>query len=214
MKTNRIAALLIIGGLVAAVSGCATSPMSKSMRAEAKSNRKVTVATVSKSPSAFVGTEVIWGGEILKVVNETNGSEIYLSEIALGPGGAPVYPIKSRGIFIAKSSGTLDPASYQPGRVITLGGKISGQETDAADPTAPKYPLVTMQEIHFWKLQSRASRDALFEPTLHDQYSPTGPEPYPTIGQELYFSPDTRLDQQANRSLEQSQDIRQALHRQ
>ena len=214
MKTNRIAALLIIGGLGAAVSGCATSPMSKSMRAEAKSNRKVTVATVSKSPSAYMGTEVIWGGEILKVGNETNGSEIHLSEIALDRYGTPVYPVKSRGIFIAKTSGTLDREAYQPGQVVTLGGKIAGQEIDTADPAAPQYPLVMVQEIRFWKLEKQVSRDARLEPAFYDQYSPTGWVPVPLPGQELYFSPDTRLDQQANRSLQQSQDAHQIVHHQ
>ena len=209
MKTNRIGALLSVGGLVAAVSGCATSPMSKSIRAEATAARHVTVAKVLKNPTAYIGTEVIWGGAIVKVVNEPSASKIYLSEIPLDWSGDPIYYPKSSATFVAKTSGTLNPELYQPGRVLTLGGRIAEQETGAADQTASTYPVVTMQEVHFWKLQSRPF---LYDGSNYEQYSRTG-EFYRSIGQELYYLPDTGLDQQANRSLEQSQDIHQALHR-
>src|SRR5882672_6031443 len=118
MKINPMQRLLILGGLAAAVSGCATSPMSKDIRTEAKATRHVSFASISRNPSAYKGEEVIWGGEIVKVLNEPNASKIYLSEIPLDRSGDPVYPAKTPGTFIARISGTADPELYKPGRVI------------------------------------------------------------------------------------------------
>src|SRR6267143_7240455 len=169
MKINRIQRLLILGGLAAAVSGCATSPMSKDIRTEAKATRHVSFATISRNPGVYKGEEVIWGGEIVKVLNEPSASKIYLSEIPLHWSGDPVYQAKSPGTFIAKMSGTLDPELYKPGRVITLGAKIADPESG---PAGQMVPVVTADEIHFWQLTRRESPYALLDDSYNDQYSP------------------------------------------
>jgi outer membrane lipoprotein len=207
MKTNRIQRVLILSGLAAAVSGCATSPMSKNIRTEAKVTRHVSFARIARNPSAYKGEEVIWGGEIVKVLNEPGASKIYLSEIPLHRSGDPVYPAKSPGTFIAKTSGTVDPELYMPGRVITLGGKITEQETGAS---GQMMPVVTADEIHFWQLTRRESPYALWGgSSYYDQYSGTGAEEfYPSFAQ-VYYAPEKNLDKQANRSLNRTQPIQQ-----
>src|SRR5438132_7854234 len=125
MKINRIQRVLILGALAAAVSGCATSPMSKNIRTEAKATRDISFARISSNPTAYKGEEVIWGGEIVNVLNEPSASKIYLSEIPLQRSGEPLYPAQSPGTFIASISRIVNSELYKPGQVITLGGKIT-----------------------------------------------------------------------------------------
>jgi len=208
MKINQIQRLLILGALAAAVSGCATSPMSKNIRTEAKATRHISFARISSNPGAYKGEEVIWGGTIVKVTNDNSVSKIYLSEIPLHRSGDPVYPAKSPGTFIATISGAVDPELYKPGRVITLGGKITDQETGPAGKTMP---VVTVDEVHFWQLTRRESPYALWDASYYDQYSGTGVEEfYPSFRPEVYYAPEKNVDQQANQSLAPSQPGQQA----
>ena len=115
MKINRIQRVLILGALAAAVSGCATSPMSKNIRTEAKATRDISFARISSNPTAYKGEEVIWGGEIVNVLNEPSASKIYLSEIPLQRSGEPLYPAQSPGTFIAIGrSSSIGTASMSP----------------------------------------------------------------------------------------------------
>jgi len=202
MKINPMQRLLILGGLAAAVSGCATSPMSKDIRTEAKATRHVSFASISRNPSAYKGEEVIWGGEIVKVLNEPNASKIYLSEIPLDRSGDPVYPAKTPGTFIARISGTADPELYKPGRVITLGGKIIEQETGAAGQLVP---VITVDEIHFWQLTRRESPYGPWVGIYDDQYSGSGAEEFYPSRAEVYYTPAKNLDHQLNQSFNRSQ---------
>jgi len=176
--------------------------MSKDIRTEAKATRHVSFASISRNPSAYKGEEVIWGGEIVKVSNEASPSKIYLSEIPLDRSGDPVYPAKSPGSFIAEISGTLDPELYKPGRVITLGGKITEPETGAGGQVVP---VVTVDEIHFWQLTRRESPYGPWVGIYDDQYSGSGAEEFYPSRAEVYYTPAKNLDQQPNQSLDRSQ---------
>ena len=58
-----------------AASGCAY-PISKGLRQEASKN--LTFSMVLQNPAAYVGSVVIWGGEIIKTTNLKNSTEIFI----------------------------------------------------------------------------------------------------------------------------------------
>ncbi len=181
MNTNRYIRWLLLGGLLAGTAGCASYPVSEKLRKEAK---PLTLTQVLGNASAYQGDVVIWGGRVMKTVNTTNGSEIYFLEVALDSYERPLLYQFSTGRFIARSPGFLDPEIYQRGQVVTLAGRIAGQQTEAVDKIQYPYPVLTIEEIHLWRL---AGRPYLYAPSWSWGYPywaypywgyPHGPYPY------------------------------------
>src|SRR2546430_16594707 len=102
MKKIRILNLLMLGGLAAGLTACATSesPLmtGQNPRARsgapylARSERTITFAKAIKGPAGCKGANVAWGGRVTRVVSDPNkGTELVVSEIPLfAPGHAPV----------------------------------------------------------------------------------------------------------------------------
>ena len=129
--------------------GCASLPISKQLRTEAAKN--VTFSMVLENPKAYVGTIVLWGGQIIKTVNLKEGTEIFLLETPLDSYERPEGGFSSRGRFIAKDSNFLDPAVYKKNRWITLAGEVIGEKTEALGKTEYTYPVVAVKQLHLWK---------------------------------------------------------------
>jgi outer membrane lipoprotein len=94
---------------------------------------------------------VIWGGRILKTVNETNGGFVYVLQAPLNYEEWPTSTKFSQGRFMARSSGFLDPEVYRKGAKITIAGELSGTETKEVDKINYAYPVVTLREVYFWR---------------------------------------------------------------
>lgn len=128
--------------------GCAY-PISKQLREEVDKN--LTFPIVQQDPTAYVGSTVIWGGEIIKTTNLTDGTEILILDTPLDYQGMPRDAEFSRGRFMAKSSQFLDPALYKNGKKITVAGEIMGQETKPLGKTEYIYPAIRVKQLHLWK---------------------------------------------------------------
>lgn len=134
--------------LVLSISGCAY-PISQQLREEAAKN--VTFPMVLNNPSAYVGDIVIWGGTIIRTLNLKAGTEIFVLDTPLNQRGAPQQDIHSRGRFIAKTSGFLDPEVYKRGNQVTLAGEISGEKILPLGQTRYTYPVLMIKELHLWQ---------------------------------------------------------------
>jgi outer membrane lipoprotein len=102
-----------LGLALLALPGCATYPVAKKLRQQA---RPVTLAQASENPGAYRGTVVIWGGRIIKAVNDTNGGALYVLKLPLAHDEKPLAYANSAGRFIASSERFLDPEVYQRGQ--------------------------------------------------------------------------------------------------
>ncbi|MCL5099015.1 MAG: Slp family lipoprotein [Candidatus Omnitrophica bacterium] len=147
MKKHVGIQVLMAGVILPIISGCMSYPISKAVRKEAKD---ITLSQVIVNPKAYQGTVVIWGGRIIKTVNETNGGAIYALETPLNRYEQPVPRRGSKGRFIARSSGFLDPQLYRPGRLITVAGRISGVKVEPIDKVEYGYPKLQILEITLW----------------------------------------------------------------
>lgn len=148
MKTRMTIPILWLAMSLAMLSGCATRPVSKSLRAQAM---PLTLAQVTGNPDAYTGTVVIWGGQIINTVNTTNGGDIYVLKLSLDRQERPDRHPGSSGRFIAHRGGFIDPEIFKSGRLVTVAGAIAGTVTEPLQKTTYVYPIVGIEEIHLWE---------------------------------------------------------------
>ena len=162
----------LLGLCVFAVSGCASYPISKDLREEA--GKDITFSVVLQDPTAYEGFIVIWGGEIIKTLNLTDGTEILILDSPLDPQEMPRSAQLSQGRFIASTSQFLDPALYKKGKKITVAGEIIGKETRPLGKTEYTYPVIMAKQIHLWE----SARYRLYYGPYYGPGFYYGPGPY------------------------------------
>ncbi len=144
----KFSKLLFFALLLSAVSACAY-PISQQYREQVRPD--LTFSTVLKNPDAYIGSIVIWGGNIIETYNRPGETEITILETPLGYGEKPEAAEFSRGRFILRSVTFLDPAIYRAGRRITVAGEVIGKEAKLLGETKYTYPLLKAKEIHLWR---------------------------------------------------------------
>lgn len=140
-----IAIALTLGVFV----GCATYPIEKKYRQEAAMG--LTVPMVQADATKYINTVVIWGGLVVKVVNDSSGSRLSVMETPLDADGYPLNPAYSRGRFIAYTQMFLDPEIYHKGRRVTLAGEITGVTKKKLGEGTYAYPEVKVNELRYWQ---------------------------------------------------------------
>lgn len=152
MKIHWGKRILPLGLVPVLLSGCVTYPIAKNLQQQAK---PLTLSQVAANPGACQGTIVIWGGRIIKTVNEVNSSAIYVLQLPLDSSGKPRVDANTSGRFIASSPGFLDPEVYKPGRLITVAGAITGLESQPVQKAKYNYPVLDIKQIHLWPVERR-----------------------------------------------------------
>ena len=148
IRVSSVFRSLLLAAAVAGFSGCATNPISKTLRQQA---RPVRLAEVQAHPAPYIGSVVIWGGRILQTVNATNGASIYVLKLPLYNDARPVRSAVSSGRFIAHGTGFIDPEVFKKGRLVTVAGQITGVEQRPLQSIQYTYPVVAIQELHVWQ---------------------------------------------------------------
>lgn len=151
-KASSQIRLALLGVSLVALAGCATYPISKSVRQEAS---KATLAQVLENPDAHQGQLVIWGGRIIKTMNQTNGADIYVLKLPLTHFEKPISDANSTGRFIARANRFVDPQVFKNGRRITVAGTITGLKTEKLQKTQYTYPVLASRELHLWPHHQR-----------------------------------------------------------
>lgn len=136
-----------MAGVAAILAGCASEPVSADLREQAGG---FTVSAVATDPRPALGKVVIWGGQIIKTDNTTNGATLMVLELPLKKQERPIEHARARGRFIAQRERLLDPEEFRPGRYVTVAGTIVGTETQPLRRAHYTYPVVRIDEIHLW----------------------------------------------------------------
>jgi outer membrane lipoprotein len=173
MKHPKFIVMLLMGILAAGFFGCATSPISKEVRAEVQEN--LTFPMVLKNPAAYKGSVVLWGGSIIETVKVPEGTEIFVLQTPLDYMEMPESSSFSEGRFIAKSTDFLDPEIYKNGKKITLAGEISGEETHPLGKSSYTYPVIGIKELHLWRQNQRYVYPYPYYGYYDWYYGPYGP---------------------------------------
>jgi outer membrane lipoprotein len=139
--------------LAALLSGCASYPIAKNLREQAQ---PLTLTQVTANPKTTRGAMVIWGGRIIKTVNDTNGSAIYVLQRPLSRKEKPADDdVFTGGRFIVISRESLDPATYPTGGLITVAGQLSGVRNERLQNTPYAYPMVDIKQVHLWATRQK-----------------------------------------------------------
>lgn len=145
--------LVLTGACLLGTMGCVAYPMSKQVRKQAESTQNISFQAMLANSDAYKGRMVIWGGRILKTVNETNGGFVYVLQAPLDNQEWPISTRFSQGRFMAWSSAFLDPEVYRKGAKVTIAGLLSGKEVRNVDGNIYAYPAVELRETYFWSQQ-------------------------------------------------------------
>lgn len=152
MKHSNYFQSVLAALTVSLLVGCASYPIAKKYRKEAVAG--LTAPMVQKDAQKYMGAVVIWGGVVVKVVNDSTGSRLTVIETPLDVEGYPIDPAYSRGRFIAFTAGFLDPEIYRKGRRVTLAGEITGVSTQKLGEGTYVYPQVMLSELRYWQYPS------------------------------------------------------------
>ena len=153
--------------------------ISKDIRAN--SDLSLTLKQVRGNPDAYSGKSVVWGGEIIQVINQEDGTtEIEVFQEPLNFRGEPKETVLSEGRFLVLDSEFLDPYIDWEGRKITVAGELQGERIEPLGEMYYRYPLVKSKQIYLWP-------DYYSYPYWWGYYDPWWAYPYGWWGFGFYY---------------------------
>lgn len=144
---TRLKTFLIILLLTTATISC--TPFSKEIMRQV--DERITLDEVRKSPEAFKGKMVLWGGMIIETENRTDETRILVLQTELDAEKSPLRLDRSGGRFMVKSPDFLDPVVYAKGRRISVAGQIAGTEELPLGEIRYTYPVVLPSQVILWE---------------------------------------------------------------
>ena len=97
-----------------------------------------------------VGAPVRWGGRIVSVQPEADRTCFEIVAITLGRDARPLRRDHSPGRFLACRAGYYEPEIFQPGRDVTLVGRVEGFETRKVGDFDYRYPRIDAGVVYLW----------------------------------------------------------------
>ncbi len=130
-----------------ALAGCA-STVPQAIRAMPAD--QPTVVAARAAPEALRGSAVRWGGELIRIRNLPEHSELEILARRLDGDGEPDPDSPGEGRFIARVPGFIDPADYAPGDRVTVAGVLDGSSEDKVGDYPYIFPIVAAREHYRW----------------------------------------------------------------
>ena len=111
---------------------------------------------VQENPEAYKEKIVLWGGEIIQVLPQENGTTlIEVLDWPLGLWDKPRKTVEFLGKFLVLAKDPLDTSTYKRGNRITLAGEIQGEipgsKIEELTDSTYRYPVLLSKEMHVWK---------------------------------------------------------------
>lgn len=170
MPVATIRALLSVP-LLWLLAACATRPPAG---LEELPEQAPSASAVQADPERYVGQRVRWGGEILAVRNDARSTDIEIFSRPLHNDAEPA-PDGGDGVrFIARIARFLDPAEYQPGKRLTVRGRLAQAVTRPVGEYPYRYPVVDVSVHHLWPVYRPPREPSIYDP-YYDPWWPWGP---------------------------------------
>jgi len=151
MKTRRSIGALFVFILMTG-GGCA-HVVSKDVRNQV--DEGITFRQVFQSPDAYKGKVVVWGGVIINMTHQKEGTLVEVLQKPLEMDGQPEDVDRSEGRFLAFHKGFLDDALFAKGRTITVAGEVIGSRKMPIGEIEYTYPFITTREVYLWPERSK-----------------------------------------------------------
>lgn len=136
---------LSLAAALALLAGCATIP-------QPLAGNYTSVSTSSAQQGAARGTQVRWGGEIIKTEPGPQQTCFYLLSRPLDSQARPEAGTSGdhQGRFVACRNGFYDPEVFTRGREVTVTGTLNGTLTDKVGDYDYAYPRVEANVVYLW----------------------------------------------------------------
>lgn len=142
--------LLLLAGTAGWMLGCS----GLSQKARSQVTYAGTFAQLQADPQKTTGETVLLGGKIITARVMDKATELTVLQLDLGGSDRPMDNDQSKGRFLIRSSGFLDPAIYPDGTLITVVGKLTGSEEREIGQMPYRYPIIDPVEIKKWPPQA------------------------------------------------------------
>jgi outer membrane lipoprotein len=118
-------------------------------------DQETTFAQVRTDPERHEGKTLLLGGVIVDIRIEKDGTTLEIYRWKLDRWGEPIAVDETGGRFLARTDRLLDPALYDPGRLITLTATVKGRETHPLGQIEYSYPVFHLDESYPWETPFR-----------------------------------------------------------
>ncbi len=132
--------------LMLLLSACSNLPMA----IKEAPNPDWQLSQVAVQAEQHKGDAIRWGGQVVKVENDDNGSTIHVAQFPLNSFGRPDTDGVSQGRFLIHSVRFIDPYIYKDGTLITVAGIVDKKETVTIDKKTMALPVVTATQLYRW----------------------------------------------------------------
>ncbi|MEW8624838.1 MAG: Slp family lipoprotein [Candidatus Thiodiazotropha sp.] len=156
-RQSRRILLIVVSSLI--ISSCA-SKIPLAIRTPIDGD--IRVDEVQQDAEPFIDSRVRWGGEIISVENLADETHIEILSHRLNKSGKPMDSKKSRGRFIARMEGFLEPEDFPKERLMTVVGRLEEVVEKPVGEYPYSYPQVRVQSYHLWPKQ--------IDPAYHHRY--------------------------------------------
>ena len=150
-----------------ALAGCA-SPIPELIKNAPVSDIRVEEA--QQKPDNFVGSEVRWGGNIIKVENLENATLVEVLSRRLFTDGKPDSDSKSQGRFKIALPGFVEPANFPKDRMITVRGRVASLSKGKVGSFQYPYPIVEPDMYYLWPVERDYRYREVYDPFYYPWY--------------------------------------------
>jgi outer membrane lipoprotein len=149
---QMISSLLLLLMIDSSLTACAPT-LSKQFREKALP--PVSFSEILSDPNTHKGRNVILGGYILEVKNESDASLLTILQAPLDFQDRPHSRDKSRGRFLVRADKFMDPEIYKKNRKLTVGGRVAGELEQPLGDRMYRYPVIEVEELYLWAEETR-----------------------------------------------------------
>jgi outer membrane lipoprotein len=131
-----------------------------------------TLESVRENSEQYVGTQVRWGGTIARVENKETETWVEIVTRELRKSGQPIASDETKGRFIARINGFLDPAVYEEGRQLTVAGTLEEAVSSRIGQFTYLYPVVRVETFYLWEKEPDDIQYVPAPPWYYDPWYP------------------------------------------
>lgn len=142
MMINKLVSLALVSLLVS----CASTPDFDMTQVD----ESLTPQSVVAEPEHALGKDVLWGGTILNTQNLKDATHIEVLAYPLNTYQRPLLDSKPLGRFIIHHQSYLEPATYAPGRAVSVLGEVSESLSGHVGESSYTYAVIKGERLHLW----------------------------------------------------------------
>ena len=151
---NKLLSLFSVTVLTSTLLSCATTPDFNTTQVD----YSLTPQSVIAEPEMSHGKTALWGGTVLATRNLKDGTQIEVLAYPLNSNHHPLLEKKPLGRFIILHKDYLEPSIYAQGRLVSVVGNISDNQSGNVGESQYTYPVINGQQLHLWSLDDQRNK--------------------------------------------------------